>query len=511
MSFVLPELFEEKMKTLLGEEWTAFWESYSQERFQALRLNALKKDVTLEKKEQMIRQFHLKEQVPWVKDAYYYDASMRPGKHPYHEMGVYYIQEPSAMSAVTVLAPEPGMKVLDLCAAPGGKSTQIASILQGKGLLVSNEIHPARCKILSQNMERMGVTNAIVTNEDSENLANHFGSFFHAILVDAPCSGEGMFRKNQEAVNEWSNENVLLCADRQREILNNASKMLLPGGRMVYSTCTFSPEENEQTIAAFLREHEDFEVLEIEQSYFDDAREEWMLQPADGIEYEKLREAISKTKRLWPHKLNGEGHYVALLRKKGTLPEYRLMDKGNSFVQKVRTDKSKKSKVKNKKTDKNQNSYIDFRLVDEFLDSTFDEDTCNWLKGGKFELFGDQLFRFPDIEIELKGIHVLRAGLHIGEFKKNRFEPSHALALAVSKQHAKNVILISEEDERVFAYFRGEAFEVSDEEIEVRSGSGKGWFLLCINGIPAGWCKLAGGRLKNHYPKGLRRDLREKE
>lgn len=511
MDFVLPELFEEKMKRLLGEEWPAFWESYANGRFQALRINQLKLDMTPDKSEKLTEKFHLTKQVPWAQNAYYYESDVRPGKHPYHEIGVYYIQEPSAMSAAAVLNPQPGMRVLDLCAAPGGKSTQIASMIQGKGVLISNEIHPARCKILSQNMERMGVTNAVVTNEDSKTLANHFGCFFHAILVDAPCSGEGMFRKNQEAVDEWSEENVAVCAGRQQEILDNASKMLLPGGKLVYSTCTFSPEENEQTIASFLNGHEDFEALEIEQNHFDDARTDWIFQDGDHLINENLKDAISKTKRLWPHKLHGEGHYVALLRKKGILPEYQIDEDSNFLSEKQQMKEQKKSKKKSKSADKKQNITLDFTLVDEFLCATFDDKICKWIKSGKFEVFGEQLYRLPNKDIDLKGIHVLRAGLHIGEFRKNRFEPSHALALAVSKQHAKNVIMISEEDERAFAYFRGEAFEISEDEIQVSDGTESGWYLLCIDGISAGWCKLAGGRLKNHYPKGLRKELREKE
>lgn len=301
-----------------------------------------------------------------------------------------------------------------------------------------------------------------------------------------------MFRKNEEAVREWSRENVLLCAKRQQEVLANAAKMLLPGGKLVYSTCTFSPEENEQTIAAFLREHEEFEVMEIPQDCFAAARAEWLL-PEDA-ENKTLKAAIVKTRRLWPHKLHGEGHYVALLRKKGILPENIPAD------------------VENRKKSRGRKSALpDVSLADDFLEATFDEELCDWIKHGTLTMFGNQLYRLPDNGIDTNGIHILRAGLHIGEFKKNRFEPSHALALAVSKQHAKNLILLSEADERAAAYFRGEAFEVSEEEIQLQGGTGKGWFLMCIDGIPAGWCKIAGGRLKNHYPKGLRKELREKE
>ena len=217
--------------------------------------------------------------VSWANEAYYFDENVRPGKHPYHEMGLYYIQEPSAMSAAALLAPKPGMRVLDLCAAPGGKSTQLATYLGDSGLLVSNEINTQRSRILSQNIERMGIKNAIVTNEDSFVLASHFPGFFNAIQVDAPCSGEGMFRKLPEAIEQWSMENVAICAARQKEILDNAAVMLKPGGTIVYSTCTFSKEENEDVIEYFLERHPDFTLEEME--------------------------------RFWPHKVDGEGHFVA--------------------------------------------------------------------------------------------------------------------------------------------------------------------------------------------------------
>lgn len=502
MSFLLPKMFETRMKELLKEEWQEFFDSYQNNKFQALRINALKYGVPWENMDEFRQEFHLYQNVPWADNAYYYDGEVRPGKHPYHEMGVYYIQEPSAMSAAKVLAPQPGMKVLDLCAAPGGKSTQLAAMLQGKGLLVANEINPQRCKILSQNMERMGVVNAIVTNEDSFRLAEHFGTFFHAILVDAPCSGEGMFRKNPEAMEEWSEENVQICADRQREILDNAAQMLLPGGRMVYSTCTFSPEENEQTIVEFLRTHSEFEVVEIQQEHFSDGRMEWA-----GVE----DECIKRTKRLWPHKLQGEGHYVALLQKKGKLPELCSESMGTFDVIEKRPEESDRKKKKGKKNAKQDKLQDEMAIVDDFLTSCLQEETCEWVRSGTYEKFGEQLYRMPDCKVSLKGIRVLRAGLHIGEFKKNRFEPSHALALAISKQQVKNSVMLSMEDERVYAYFRGETFTIGEDEVESVDHSLKGWCLLVIDGMSAGWGKLAGGQFKNHYPKGLRRDLREKE
>ena len=284
----LPIEFENKMKAFLGNEWDDFLYSYDNNRFQALRFNTLKVQ-SPEERMRILKTLKISsdKKVSWANEAYYFDENVRPGKHPYHEMGLYYIQEPSAMSAAALLAPKPGMRVLDLCAAPGGKSTQLATYLGDSGLLVSNEINTQRSRILSQNIERMGIKNAIVTNEDSFVLASHFPGFFNAIQVDAPCSGEGMFRKLPEAIEQWSMENVAICAARQKEILDNAAVMLKPGGTIVYSTCTFSKEENEDVIEYFLEKHPDFTLEEME--------------------------------RFWPHKVDGEGHFVAKLVRRGSV------------------------------------------------------------------------------------------------------------------------------------------------------------------------------------------------
>ena len=256
---MLPQLFLDRMKQMLEEEYPAFLNSYEDARYQALRINPSKTDRNRFAEE---TSFHL-QPVPWEANGFYYEKEDQPGKHPYHEAGVYYIQEPSAMAPAAYLDAQPGEKVLDLCAAPGGKSTQIAAAMQGKGLLVSNEIHPARAKILSENMERMGVKNVMVTNESPQTLAGMFTEYFDRIMVDAPCSGEGMFRKNEQACEEWSPENVQVCAARQQEILACAASMLRPGGRMVYSTCTFAPEENEGTISRFLEQHPQFHIVPV--------------------------------------------------------------------------------------------------------------------------------------------------------------------------------------------------------------------------------------------------------
>jgi NOL1/NOP2/sun family putative RNA methylase len=405
------------------------------------------------------------------------------------------------MSAAALLAPQPGMRVLDLCAAPGGKTTQLASYLGQQGLLVANEIHPARCKILSQNVERMGIANAIVTNEDSGKLAERFPAFFHAILVDAPCSGEGMFRKNPDAMAEWSPAQVALCADRQREILNNAVEMLLPGGTLVYSTCTFSPEENEQTIAYFLDTHPEFSVEKRNAPWFDAGLPE-----------------LSDCFRLWPHHLHGEGHFAAVLKKAGTLPEVvggAIIESEGNHADSVaagqnrenaagRNRESAARRNRNRKVaDREGNSTTPDRqqqkVLAEFLDSTLTKEMADWILRGKLTLFGDQLFRLPEDAAPLSGLRVLRAGLHIGEFKKNRFEPSHALALALGEADVKSVLELTLSDARVNAFFNGEALQMEDP--------GKGWTLVCVDGFSAGWGKAAGCQLKNHYPKGLRKTI----
>lgn len=458
---MLPELFLKKMQEMLGDEYPAFLESYDKDRYQALRLNALKIGMDGRSAAQLLRKwdessedadgagsvngpFHLAK-VPWAENGYYYDKEDQPGKHPYHEAGVYYIQEPSAMAPVGMLKVCPGEKVLDLCAAPGGKSTQIAAALKGQGLLVCNEIHPARAKILSENIERMGVCNACVTNETPQHLSEVFPEYFDRILVDAPCSGEGMFRKNDEACDQWSPENVALCAERQQEILDCAAMMLRPGGRLVYSTCTFAPEENEEGMERFLERHSDFQLLE--------------------------------SMRLWPHKVKGEGHFAAVLQKEGSVPEsFESISAGG--IQKGLSDKELKEWK---------------AFCKEFLaDGWFAEHAGSYIK------FGENLYLIPENMPNLKGLKVLRPGLQVGEVKKDRFEPSHALALALSPGEVKQVYDLSSTDRLSRAFINGETFPAE---------GGKGWHLVCVDGFGLGWGKLAGNIMKNHYPKGLRKNL----
>lgn len=453
---MLPKEFENRMKNMLREEYTAFLSSYDEKKWQSLRINTLKA-----KKENFLseKKFSL-EPVAWCETGYYYGDGEQPGKHPYHEAGVYYIQEASAMAPGTYLEAQPGERILDLCAAPGGKSTQAACMLQGEGLLVCNEIHPARAKILSENIERMGVRNALVTNETPQALEKAFPLYFDRILVDAPCSGEGMFRKNEEARQEWSPVNVELCASRQQEILQCASNMLKPGGRLVYSTCTFAPLENENIVGWFLKNHPDFTIKEVKKWDGMAAGESaWMEEPI---------EEIKGTLRLWPHKLRGEGHYVAVLERdlSGTVGKEPLVEKGIS--------------------EKECKEYFEFAK--------------QYLKippRGKLIRFGEQLYIAPDELPSLHRLRVLRPGLHLGTMKKKRFEPSHALALALKPSEVKNSLQLLADGEEIHAYLRGETFQAEGE---------KGWYLICAGDYSIGWGKLSGGIMKNHYPKGLRKN-----
>ncbi|MCJ8008325.1 RsmF rRNA methyltransferase first C-terminal domain-containing protein [Lederbergia wuyishanensis] len=448
----LPANFLVKMKNLLKNEYEDFYKSYYEPKKQGLRVNTLKISIDdfLEKSP-----FKL-EKIPWVKEGFFYQDEERPGKHPYHEAGLYYIQEPSAMAVGEMVDAKPGEKVLDLCAAPGGKTTHIASKMNQEGFLLANEIHPARAKILSQNIERMGIKNAVVTNETPARLAERFPDYFDRILVDAPCSGEGMFRKDQDACDEWSLENVALCASRQGDILANAANMLKPGGRLVYSTCTFSPEENEGVISHFLKNDSRFKLERIE-AYegFGKGREDWIPDAASDID---------KTLRLWPHKLQGEGHYIAVLTK---------------------IDGEEEGKRKYAEVLRDQKVLKDYT---QFAKETFIKQPQ-----GDFILFGDQLYMLPNETLSLKNLKVLRPGWHLGTNKKNRFEPSHALALSLKGEEVKHTWNIASDE--IESYLRGES---------ISAKGSKGWYLVEVDGFSIGWGKLAGDMLKNHYPKGLR-------
>ena len=457
----LPKAFVDRMRRLLGSDFQEFMDSYDTERVYGLRRNPLK---GTEKKFLETMPFAL-HKISWAAEGFFYDPAEQPGKHVYHEAGAYYIQEPSAMAVVEILDPKPGELILDLCAAPGGKSTQIAGRMNGQGFLLSNEIVPGRAKILGQNVERMGIRNCVVSNETPEHLASLFPSFFDRIVVDAPCSGEGMFRKDEVAIKEWSPEHVQMCAQRQRDILEQAAMMLKTGGVLVYSTCTFSPEENEGVISAFLQKHQEFEIEKVPHDpAFISGKQEWLDNPCENLE---------DTMRLMPHLLSGEGHFIARLKKSGELFKTPEMSSGNE-------DKKLQ------------------RQVEEFLGEELGIER-GWLtkQRGVLQHFGEQIYLVPGYCIDLKGVRIVRPGLHIGTEKKNRIEPSHALALALQPGETDRAREISLEE--ASRYMRGESLSCDAKE--------RGWLLLVCEGYPIGFGKASNGQIKNHYPKGLRREL----
>lgn len=448
----LPTEFQSKMKHLLKDEYEAFMKSYHEEKSQGLRVNILKID---KHRFESLTPFTLTS-IPWVEEGFYYLNTERPGQHPYHDAGLYYIQEPSAMAVGEFVDAKPGERILDLCAAPGGKTTHIAMKMKQSGLLVANEIYPKRAKILSQNIERMGIKNAVVTNERPEKLAKKFSGFFDRILVDAPCSGEGMFRKDPDAIDEWSPDKVRQCAIRQQHILESAKKMLKVGGTLVYSTCTFSPEENEGTINQFIKKNPDFSIEKVTiYDGFDRGRLNWMEDPIDGIE---------DTFRIWPHQVKGEGHFVAVLRKK---------------------DGEEVRKYKYAKT-------IHFKsLLKNYYQ--FAKDNLYETPEGHFAMFGDQLYLLPEGMVDLEKLKVVRPGWHLGTLKKNCFKPSHALAICLQHHDVKRTMNFDKNE--IIKYLKGESMMATGE---------KGWHLIEVDGFSIGWGKLSNGILKNHYPKGLR-------
>ncbi|MCD8391282.1 MAG: RsmB/NOP family class I SAM-dependent RNA methyltransferase [Firmicutes bacterium] len=442
----LPEKFVSRMKHMLGAEYDNFYKALCEKPiYSGIRINTLKDGA----RSAVFDELGELKGVKWCESGFYADKKTVSGKHPLHAAGAFYFQEPSAMSAVEALPVEPGDFVLDLCAAPGGKSTHAAAKLGGTGLLVANEIIKKRADILSENIERMGIKNAVVTNEPPQRLAEKYPRFFDKIIVDAPCSGEGMFRKEPQAVTEWSGEHALSCAERQKNILESAVKMLKPGGYLVYSTCTFSEEENEGA-AEFLLNNYDMRLCEIPRLS--------MLSP--GIS--TAAHDMTFARRIFPHLQKGEGHFAALFQYVGEGGEERAA-------------KPKKTAVGDKRE----------------LYRAFESEFLNTKLDGVFTLFGDNLYLMP-FDLDIDKIKVVRAGLHLGTLKKNRFEPSHALALALGADEIKYTVECDLETAQ--SYMRGEIIGCAD----------RGWCAVTYKGFTLGWGKASNGALKNHYPKRLR-------
>lgn len=448
----LPAKFLQNMQQLLGEDYPLFLRNYAQPRFAGLRANGLK--ITPEELQHKLS--FLQDRVPWSRDGFYYsEEAVRPAKHPYYYAGLYYIQEPSAMLPAELLDVQPGDRVLDLCAAPGGKSLQLAAQLGREGLLVSNDINGQRAKVLLKNLERYGVVNAIVLNETPQRLAQAFPGFFDKILVDAPCSGEGMFRKEPEMAKAWSEAEVAKYGNWQAEILEVVPKLLRPGGQVVYSTCTFSPGENEQQINNFLEAHPDFSLVEM--------------------------------RRLWPHEVKGEGHFVAKLAHQG--PEVFVEDpiKGG--------DKSPLSKEA--KLGLSEFSKQVWQRADAWQ---------GWLpKAGQVVERAGHILWESLVLPPLKGLRVLRSGWLLGTIEKGRFRPSTAMALGLpstaihtAEQQLTLVLESAADYTLVLRYLRGET--IQQEGITWA----KGWHLVTVDGFSLGWAKGNGPWLKNEYPPGWR-------
>ena len=439
----LSEKYLNKMKELLGDEYDDYLNSFNEKRIHSLRVNNAK--ISNEEFER-ICPFKIK-RIPWIENGYYFDESDRPSKHPYYYAGLYYLQEPSAMTPANVLPIEKGDIVLDACAAPGGKSLELASKLGDSGLLVSNDISVSRAYSLLKNLELGGHKNIYVMAEDISKLSKKFVKSFDKILIDAPCSGEGMLRKDPSIIKEWEDKGNEYYANLQKDIVKSAVSMLKDGGMMVYSTCTFDKSEDEDIVSYILSLDDDLKLERIS-------------------EYEGFTRGIDMDEaiRLYPHKLQGEGHFVALVKK----------------------DTPKTVTVKKKHVSK-----IDSKEAEEFIKlikRDFDD--------GYFEIINNNLYFIPEYDFEKKGLRILRSGLLMGEIKKHSFEPSMALALNLKMNEFKNVINLSVDDKRVISYLKGETISVPETK--------DGWVLVCVDGYSLGFGKMQNGIMKNKYAKEWR-------
>ena len=437
----LPIEFMRNIEEMLGDEAPAFFASMEAPPALALRVHPGRPTAAAAAAE------FAREAVPWEPNGRYLCPGARPGASIAHAAGAFYLQEASAMVSVAALAPRPGERILDLCAAPGGKSTQIAAALAGEGLLISNEPEPARAKVLAANLERMGVRNAAAVCAYPNALSERWPGFFDAVLCDAPCSGEGMFRRDPASRTEWRSISPAGCARRQAEILDRAAELVRPGGRLVYSTCTFNRSENEETIAAFLERHPDF------------APEDFVL-PAVGA-------SAGGMIRVWPQRVRGDGHFAARLRKSGDAaspaPELKGHDRETAaLIQRLEAEVC---------------------VLPEALKA-------------RVARLGDYLYAVPAACPDMRGLKRVSAGVCLLRVGRNYIEPAHALAMALDPSQPLRSLEL--DDDRARRYLAGEALDCEDL---------KGWTWICWHGLPLGWGKASGGQMKNHLPKGLRLSL----
>lgn len=454
----LPEFFVEKFRTLMAtDEYEDFIASFAGKRNFGIRINPLKIQPSnfLDLIDKQL------DSIPWIPEGFYYEEGESFGKLPAYHAGLYYIQEPSAMMPAQALCPEPGEKVLDLCAAPGGKTTALGSRMQNKGLLVTNDISPKRVQALVKNVELMGLANTFIVNESPEKLQQIYPEYFDRILLDVPCSGEGMFRKGKEAVQSYSRFMSDQCVNIQRQIVKSAYEMLKPGGIIVYSTCTFNPHENEENIEFFIKTY-DLEVDRLNPiGGFEPSRGEWT---------ESKDPSLSGGLRLWPHKAKGEGHFVCRLIKKGS---------------KQKNEEVKKSlEYTSKEAEKAAKAFEEFAL-----------ENMNSFEQGIFHLRGNSLYRLPQYLDKLPPVKWEKAGLCLGEYIKGRFEPSQSLIMASKISDFKRIIRFAKDDPNIIRYLKGETLFHNED---------RGFAAVCYEDFPLGWVKQEGQMLKNLYPKGWR-------
>ena len=456
----LPETFVNKMKRLLGGDYENYEKCFDLPRHYGLRVNTAK--ISVEKFLE-IAPWPLRP-VPWIENGFYFDGELyQPARHPYYFAGLYYLQEPSAMTPADRLPVDPGDRVLDVCAAPGGKATELGARLNGTGILAANDLSSSRAKGLLKNLELFGIGNVLVLSEEPGKLVSRFPEYFDKILIDAPCSGEGMFRKDKKMIRAWEEHGPEYFSKIQKSIITQAAQMLAPGGMLLYSTCTFDPEENEKTVEYLLREYPEFRICDI--------------RPYSGFssgipeESDSKNPELARTVRIFPHRMEGEGHYLALLKKEGEKP--------------LRAEQVSSGKGKD-------------RLPEELAD--FLSLVSRDFDPARIEIRGGKVYFMPDGLPSMKGIRFLRTGLLLGELKKNRFEPSQALAMNLKKEEYRHTLDFSVRDERVIKYLKGETLDVEDVTLPKE----KGWYLVCVEGYPLGFGKLSGQTLKNKYLPGWR-------
>lgn len=460
----LPQAFLERMRDMLKDDYDAFLAAYDQPRTYGLRVNTAK--ISCEEFEKIVP-FEVKK-IPWIPNGYFYNEEIRPSRCPLYQAGLYYLQEPSAMTPASRIPVQPGEYVLDLCAAPGGKATALGAALEGQGLLVANDISTSRARALLRNLELFGIPNLFVANEKPEKLVKYFPEFFHKIILDAPCSGEGMFRKEEALAKDWTPEKSQELSRIQKQLALNVADMLQPGGLLLYSTCTFAPAEDEEVISWLLKERPSLFLVSMEDyPGFSAGVPSW------GDQNPELEKCV----RIFPHKMQGEGHFLALLQKEGQAGPSALTAKGSPLAPAIR----------------------------KYLEEFFREIGLKSIGGqpidwNRMEVRADKVYYLPPVSCNFRGITFLRNGLYLGDLKKNRFEPSQPLALSLRKGEAQAVISLSVEDPRLERYLKGETLIIEPGE----AAHEKGWHLLCVQGYPLGFGKLVGQTLKNKHPAGWR-------